>query len=969
MSHADHEWAKEQIPAHLAGGLSADERARLEAHAAGCAECIAELDAQRRFDRSMEDLFVPVRPGPELEERVIRAVRVAPLPRVTTNAARVGLAIAAVALLGVVGYVVESEGNPFQLIDGVASSPPKPQGGAYLDEVRASLASANEMADRSGSEALIDNLKQSSKAYEQDAAPNRPLAERESVNGMALTGANFFADAPSGSPPKAAPPASVPVAGDSLDAGLAYKDKDYVHSVHSMLGEGSRGRANQEHGRDEAQQKGQYQVYRAEANAAPASKNSYFEPGKVMQGKELTLEDDRKAPDLAKRDAAAKPVAERMSREQEKTAEQQPQMQRRIIRSGEMEFEIEAFDSTVATIVKIAAEEGGFVATVNSEKLPNGKVRGSVILRVPPDRLDTLILKLRALGELKTQRLGSQDITKAYTDLESRLRAARAMEERLLKIIKDGTGQIKDLLAAEKELGEWRTRIEQSEGEIRYYNNLVSLSTLTITLSEKEIRSPFGITETEKVQIGLEVEDVEKAHKEALAAVADAKGRVTKSELKQHAAGQYNAVVNFEVAPDAAGPLRDRLKQLGNAARLDVERIQQTEGGSGKVGDIKVKRNDTQIFLSIYNLANVAPRETVQMNLACADAEAAYKAILARVEKALGRVVNSSLNRQKAEQTSGFVNFEVKSADAAAVEADVRLAGEVMRMQVVENPDAQNVTKSKRGFQVTLLALGMVQPRESSTVQLASRDVAAGYRAIQEALGKVGARIFSSQLNERDRHNVTANLDFEVKREHLAEVEAAMKGVGDLYSRQATRAQDTENVVDTKTRVQLTLLNLAAIPPKEMQTIAIEVRDVEGSVEAVAQGVGEVKGRMVDRQVSRRRDGQNVGKVVFDVPMGALTGFSEKVRKLGTVRVFEASKNPNVPDSELSVARLSVTLSDAELIMPSDSGPSAHLRKGLSVLAWSLNMIILGICVIGPWVLLFWGGFKLYRRLRPRPAV
>ena len=75
MSHADHEWARENLQAHLAGGLPADERARLEAHLAVCAECIAEIDATRRFERSMDDLFAPVRPKPGLEERVIRQLR------------------------------------------------------------------------------------------------------------------------------------------------------------------------------------------------------------------------------------------------------------------------------------------------------------------------------------------------------------------------------------------------------------------------------------------------------------------------------------------------------------------------------------------------------------------------------------------------------------------------------------------------------------------------------------------------------------------------------------------------------------------------------------------------------------------------------------------------------------------------------------------------------------------------------
>ena len=62
------------------------------------------------------------------------------------------------------------------------------------------------------------------------------------------------------------------------------------------------------------------------------------------------------------------------------------------------------------------------------------------------------------------------------------------METRLLQIIKDGKGEIKQLLEAEKELGLWRTKIEELEGEIRYYSNLASLSTLTVTLTEKEMR-------------------------------------------------------------------------------------------------------------------------------------------------------------------------------------------------------------------------------------------------------------------------------------------------------------------------------------------------------------------------------------------------------------------------------------------------------------------------------------------------
>ena len=60
-----------------------------------------------------------------------------------------------------------------------------------------------------------------------------------------------------------------------------------------------------------------------------------------------------------------------------------PAPRRIIIRTGDLEFEIESFDASVATILKLVnAAKGSFVATINSDKLPNGKVRGAVVVRV-----------------------------------------------------------------------------------------------------------------------------------------------------------------------------------------------------------------------------------------------------------------------------------------------------------------------------------------------------------------------------------------------------------------------------------------------------------------------------------------------------------------------------------------------------------------------------------------------------------
>ena len=282
-----------------------------------------------------------------------------------------------------------------------------------------------------------------------------------------------------------------------------------------------------------------------------------------------------------------KPIKEQPKIEQPKA----PDLGRKVIYTAELEFEVQSFDESL-DIIRLLKGATSVIGTINKDKLPNGKMRGVIVLRVLPDQLEgvvgKLIKELVKKGELKNQHLFSEDVTKHYTDLESRLKASRAMEERLIAIIKDGKGVIKDLLAAEKELGIWRTKIEETEGELRYYANLVSYSTLTIKLYEKDIRNAAQVTEFERVQAGIETEDVEMAYNK-LKTLAEAKGRVTRSELKNVAAGQFNAMLHFEVpqklAPEVPrsaqaaghpGPFSDR---HGAAGRRRRHAKQEGQGG------------------------------------------------------------------------------------------------------------------------------------------------------------------------------------------------------------------------------------------------------------------------------------------------------------------------------------------------------------------------------------------------------
>jgi hypothetical protein len=552
-----------------------------------------------------------------------------------------------------------------------------------------------------------------------------------------------------------------------------------------------------------------------------------------------------------------------------------PAAGRVIIRSGEMEFEVNSFGVAEAHVIRlVSAVKGAFVATVNSEKLANGKVRGSITVRTPPEHLDKLVLDLRQelskAGDLKGMKVGSQDITKQYTDLESRLRAARAMEQRLLQMIKDGKGEIKQLLEAEKELGVWRTRIEEVEGELRYYSNLVSLSTLTITLTEKEIRTAAEVSERERVQAGVETEDVDGAYRQVLAVVAEAKGRVAKSELKQLAAGQFNASLQFEVPPEAAGPVRDRLRQLGRVARLEIDRVQHAAGGPTPA-DVKVKRGDTLFLVQLYNLANVAPRET-------------------------------------------------------------------------------------------------------TTLQVAVSDVRTAFQSLREAAAKAKARVRAAQLNEQDAQNVTAQVDVELPRADEGAIRTALDAAGEAVSRQVTRAPEGDEFTDSKVLYRVTLVAATRLNPRETTTMTIEVPDVDQAAAVLAAQIAEANGRLVNAQSSRERSGKVTARLTYEVPLAA-AGLVDRLKAAGTVRSHQSARDPQAPAGRFATARFDVTLVSGEQIVAEDDGLWPPIRRGLMysarVLLTSVTWVVFGLCVVLPWGVVGYLGYRLLRRLgrSTRPAV
>ncbi len=271
---------------------------------------------------------------------------------------------------------------------------------------------------------------------------------------------------------------------------------------------------------------------------------------------------------------------------------------RKLVRDAKIELEVESFDTTVQKITAFVNEERGYVATTSSRKQGNGKLRGEVVVKVIPENLDRFLQKVRGLGELKNQSLGTEDVTKAYFDTDSRLKNARVMEQRLIDILKTKTGKVSDLLQVEKELGRVREDIEKMQGALKYMDAMVQFATVTILLAEKDLEEPAAFLLRERAQLALYAPEVEKVYND-IKALASPKTQITNAQLDRDNIGRISARVSMLIAPEESEGVITRVKAMGRVENFQVQTERVAQGGTGMSENAKTKRDKVELNITL----------------------------------------------------------------------------------------------------------------------------------------------------------------------------------------------------------------------------------------------------------------------------------------------------------------------------------------------------------------------------------
>jgi hypothetical protein len=156
-----------------------------------------------------------------------------------------------------------------------------------------------------------------------------------------------------------------------------------------------------------------------------------------------------------------------------------------IARTASVSLVVKDFGPLEASVKAIAQRHNGYIASLNSTSPQEAARTLSVTLRIPSPQLEAAIAELKQLGHVEQESQSGEEVTKEFTDRAARMKNARATEERLLDVLRNHTGQVRDILATEQEIARVRGDIEQMEADQKALQTRVDFATVELSAQEE----------------------------------------------------------------------------------------------------------------------------------------------------------------------------------------------------------------------------------------------------------------------------------------------------------------------------------------------------------------------------------------------------------------------------------------------------------------------------------------------------
>jgi len=165
----------------------------------------------------------------------------------------------------------------------------------------------------------------------------------------------------------------------------------------------------------------------------------------------------------------------------------------KIIKNARLRLISRNFDEDIASIEKLLNEYEGYVSSseiqgTKPEAYGDYGRTASLVVRIKQENLDAFLQSTGNLCEVTYKNISTDDVTTQYFDTQSRLKVYQTQYDRIIELIAKAEN-IEDLITLEAELTRITYEIESLTTDIKRWDNLISYSTVTINITEKNTLS------------------------------------------------------------------------------------------------------------------------------------------------------------------------------------------------------------------------------------------------------------------------------------------------------------------------------------------------------------------------------------------------------------------------------------------------------------------------------------------------
>lgn len=167
----------------------------------------------------------------------------------------------------------------------------------------------------------------------------------------------------------------------------------------------------------------------------------------------------------------------------------------KLIRTVRLRITTPQFDDDMKLVSDTVFDAGGYVESSEVNTGTAGYRSASLVLRIPQNKLDEAVQRLRGVGRTESFSETSEDVTESYADTETRLETAKVKLKRLQELLSRAE-TTEDLLKIEDALANAQYEADSLTGWLNRMDKQVNYSTVTLSIKEETPKDTSENAET-----------------------------------------------------------------------------------------------------------------------------------------------------------------------------------------------------------------------------------------------------------------------------------------------------------------------------------------------------------------------------------------------------------------------------------------------------------------------------------------